>query len=68
MHVGVGLFCHITSNRIRGNVLKVCQGSFRWDIRKNVFMERVFKHWNRLIKKVVESLTLERLKKHILKR
>lgn len=28
-------------------------------------MERVFKHWNRLIKKVVESLTLERLKKQI---
>ena len=56
---GVGLFSLLTGDRMRGNGLKLCQGKFRLDTRKNLFTYRIVKHWNRLFSEVVDSPSLD---------
>lgn len=44
------------SDKMQGSDIKLHQERLRLDMRKNFFLERAVKHWNRLLSTVVEVL------------
>jgi len=59
---GDRLFSRGCGDRTRGNGFELKDGRFSLDIRKMSFTVRVLRHWNRLLRVVVDALSLETFK------
>lgn len=47
-----------SSDRTRGNVFKLKDGTFKSEVRKKFFTQKVLRHWHRLSRAVVDALSL----------
>lgn len=53
--VGISLFCYVSSEKMRGNRLKLCQGRVRLDIRKKIALKC---HSNRIARAIKYSVLI----------
>ena len=59
---GGTLFSRVCDNRTRRNGFRLKEGRYRLDIRKKSFTVRVVRHWNRLLRDVVDAPSLDTFK------